>query len=66
VLDSVLRHHPRTQVAYLPHRIDVVEFLADRARSGDLVFTMGAGDVTALGPELLAALESAAESAACR
>ena len=30
--------------------------VARRARPGDLVLTMGAGDVTALGPEILAAL----------
>ena len=31
--------------------------LADLARPGDLVITMGAGDVTVLGPEVLAELE---------
>jgi UDP-N-acetylmuramate--alanine ligase len=56
VLDSVLTRHPRAQAAYLPHRADIVGFLASRVRPGDLVFTMGAGDVTALGPELLEAL----------
>jgi UDP-N-acetylmuramate--alanine ligase len=30
--------------------------VADRARPGDLVMTMGAGDVTALGPEIVRAL----------
>jgi len=30
--------------------------VADIARPGDLVLTMGAGDVTALGPPIVAAL----------
>ena len=30
--------------------------LADRARPGDLVLTLGAGDVTMIGPEVLALL----------
>jgi UDP-N-acetylmuramate--alanine ligase len=34
----------------------VPEVLAGLARPGDLVITMGAGDVTVLGPEVLAEL----------
>lgn len=56
VLESVLRTDPRTQAAYLPHRADVVPYLTRRLRAGDLVLTMGAGDVTALGPEIVRAL----------
>ena len=36
-------------VVYLPHRADVVTFLADEVREGDLVVTMGCGDVWMLG-----------------
>ena len=57
LLESTLRQHPRTRAAYLPHRADIVPYLVDRVREGDLVMTMGAGDVTTLGPELVAALE---------
>jgi UDP-N-acetylmuramate--alanine ligase len=32
--------------------------LAARARAGDLVMTMGAGDVSMVGPEVLAALRA--------
>jgi len=64
VLESTLRQHPRTQAAYLPHRADIVPYLVDRVRSGDLVMTMGAGDVTALGPEIVSALESRETSGA--
>jgi UDP-N-acetylmuramate--alanine ligase len=38
----------------------VADMLARHVRAGDLVITMGAGDVTRCGPELLAALRSAA------
>jgi UDP-N-acetylmuramate--alanine ligase len=43
-------------VVYEPHLTDVVEVLADRVRPGDLVLTTGAGDVTQVGPALLAKL----------
>ena len=56
LVDAVLRSDPRRQLAYLPHRADVVPYLATRVRRGDLVLTMGAGDVTAIGPELVRAL----------
>ena len=45
-------------VAWLPHRRDVVPFLESRLAPGDLVLTMGAGDVTTLGPEIVRALEA--------
>ncbi len=56
VVDAILRHRPRTRLAYFPHRGDVAQYVADRARPGDLVMTMGAGDVTALGPEIVRAM----------
>jgi UDP-N-acetylmuramate--alanine ligase len=67
LLDSVLRAHPRAQVAYLPHRADVVGYVANRTHPGDIVFTMGAGDVTTIGPELLRALSERADGvSACQ
>lgn len=68
VLDALLRTHPRSQVTYLPHRADVVPYLSSRVRAGDLVLTMGAGDVTTIGPELVGALRVSAEKdvAPCR
>ena len=44
------------RVLFTPDRSEVAGELARRARPGDLVITMGAGDVTALGPDILAAL----------
>ncbi len=56
VLDALLLNDARAQAAYFPHRGDVEGYLAERARPGDLIMTMGAGDVTTIGPELVRAL----------
>jgi UDP-N-acetylmuramate--alanine ligase len=45
------------QVAFEPSFRSVPAELARRARRGDVVLTLGAGDVTQLAPEVLAALE---------
>jgi UDP-N-acetylmuramate--alanine ligase len=47
-------------VVYESHLTDVVEVLAERVRPGDLVLTTGAGDVTQVGPALLAKLGGSA------
>ncbi len=41
---------------FVPDRAQVAPLIARLAGPGDLVFTMGAGDVTALGPQLVEAL----------
>jgi len=43
--ERIRRRHPDRQVAYLPALDDVVEFLRQQATSGDLVITIGAGDI---------------------
>ncbi|CAN5849986.1 UDP-N-acetylmuramate--L-alanine ligase [soil metagenome] len=47
---------PPAQVRVGPDPEDVPAMLVDRARPGDLVLTLGAGDVTALAPLVLAEL----------
>ncbi|MER5649090.1 UDP-N-acetylmuramate--L-alanine ligase [Streptosporangium sp. NPDC002524] len=47
---------PAERVAYAPHRDGVPALVAGRARPGDIVLTMGAGDVTELGPRIVAEL----------
>ena len=48
---------PPEQVHYVPRWAEVPAVLAGIARPGDLVLTMGAGDVTVLGPEVLRELD---------
>ena len=43
-------------VAYLPHRDELVDYLVRSSRPGDALLTLGAGDITSLGDELLVAL----------
>lgn len=45
-------------VRYLADRAAVVPAVAELVRPGDLVLTVGAGDVTELGPQILAALRA--------
>ncbi len=49
---------PESEVVHLSSWSAVADAVADRAREGDLVLTVGAGDVTMLGPEILRALGS--------
>ncbi|WP_345714311.1 glutamate ligase domain-containing protein, partial [Kineococcus glutinatus] len=51
---------PAGAVAFEPDAGAAVARLAARARPGDLVLTVGAGDVTELGPRVLAALRERA------
>ena len=52
--DSVTAHLPGRPVAYFPHRAELIGYLVGSARPGDLILTLGAGDVTTVGEELLA------------
>jgi UDP-N-acetylmuramate--alanine ligase len=47
-------------VTFVPHLTDVVDHLAATVREGDLVLVTGAGDVTQVGPALLARLDGRA------
>jgi len=53
VLRAVLDRHPALPVTYLPRRADVVEHVPRIARPGDVVLTMGAGDLTTVPDEWL-------------
>jgi UDP-N-acetylmuramate--alanine ligase len=44
---------PAERVVFEPRWSDTPGVLAQRARSGDVVLTIGAGDVTMIGPEVL-------------
>lgn len=55
---------PPGQVVFEPSWAATAAHLVERARPGDLVLTLGAGDVTLLGPDILAALVERGEGAA--
>jgi UDP-N-acetylmuramate--alanine ligase len=56
VAEAVLEHDPTTDIRVIRHRIDIPDAMAAVAGPGDLIITMGAGDVTALAPLILEAL----------
>lgn len=59
--ESILREvlsQTNQAVSYIPKREDIAAFLKDRLLPGDLVITMGAGDIYKTGEELLALLKA--------
>jgi UDP-N-acetylmuramate--alanine ligase len=56
VVDALAEIRPGMPLAWTPALEDGVRFLAGWAKAGDLVFTIGAGDVDKAGPLLLEAL----------
>lgn len=59
VVGGIALADPTKRVVYLPHRADVVRFLDLEVREGDLVLTMGCGDVWMLGDATLEAIGAA-------
>ena len=53
VADGIALASPSTPVVYLPHRTDAIDYLEREVREGDLVLTMGCGDVWMLGDAAL-------------
>jgi UDP-N-acetylmuramate--alanine ligase len=54
LVEALTEAAPGKRVVYLPRRTDVAPFLASLAREGDLILTLGAGDITMVGDETLA------------
>jgi UDP-N-acetylmuramate--alanine ligase len=52
VAQAVLDAHPWRRLAYLPRRSDVVAYLRQTLRPGDLCLTLGAGDLTSVPDEV--------------
>jgi len=53
IVDAVCEARPAQAVAWLPRRDEVLGFLRSRLRPGDLCLTVGAGDITTLGADVL-------------
>ena len=60
IVRAVLDAHPSASVVYLPHRSDVVEIVPGLTRPGDVVLTLGAGDLTTVPDVWLGAEDEAA------
>ena len=61
IVDAYLTERPGGPVVYLPRLSDVAGYLAPRLRRGDLVLTLGAGDVFRAGDQVLATLRGQGE-----
>jgi UDP-N-acetylmuramate-alanine ligase len=59
----MLEAHPWRRVAWLPHRRDVVDFLARELTEGDVCVTLGAGDLTLVPDEVIDRLSGASPGA---
>ena len=59
IVNAVLDRHPMTRVAWLPGRRDLLAYLTQTLRPGDLCLTLGAGDLTSLPDEVMPALAAA-------
>lgn len=55
VVRNILLHEPQKSVHYCPNRSKLAEYLVQTTRPGDLLITMGAGDVTQVGAQFLEA-----------
>ena len=58
IVDAVRGAHPEADIRWAPDRADLVERVADDLSPGDLCLTIGAGDITLVGPQIVAALEA--------
>ncbi|MFZ4519151.1 MAG: UDP-N-acetylmuramate--L-alanine ligase [Microthrixaceae bacterium] len=63
LVDSVLDHDPWRALAWMPSLDDVVGYLVGVLRPGDLLMTVGAGDVTTVGDRVLEGLRAREEPA---
>jgi len=59
IADAACLCYPGRPVAYLPHREELLGYLTGFLRAGDLLMTLGAGDVTLVGEAMLDRLRAA-------
>ncbi|MBI4744373.1 MAG: UDP-N-acetylmuramate--L-alanine ligase [Actinobacteria bacterium] len=59
IVDSILKRNPRKQVVYLPKKNLIKDLLTGILKENDLVLTMGAGDISIVGDEVLSYLKDA-------
>ncbi|MDO8885510.1 UDP-N-acetylmuramate--L-alanine ligase [Candidatus Oleimmundimicrobium sp.] len=57
ILNFIIEENPRSNAVYLPKKVDVKDFLSIYAEKGDLILTMGAGDIHLVGEDFLLSLK---------
>jgi UDP-N-acetylmuramate--alanine ligase len=62
IVDSILKEEPYKQVVYLPKKGDISGFLLSALEGGDILLTLGAGDIWVVGSEVLTKLRNNAAS----
>ena len=62
LIRSISKYRPKAPLAWFPKRLNLVDFIVDRVHDGDLLITMGAGDVTTIGPTILERLKEKQEA----
>ncbi len=53
ILEAILDHSPNRKIAFFPNLEEAKRFVLSIVREGDLVLTLGAGDITLLGNRIL-------------
>ena len=51
-VQRVLDAHPSTRMAWMPRRNDLIQYLANELRDGDVCISMGCGDIASLPDEV--------------
>ncbi len=64
IVRSIQAIHPDAAVSFIPNRHEVIQHFIDVAEPGDMIITMGAGDVTVLAPSLVEAMSAPAPDGA--
>ncbi|HZX55394.1 MAG TPA: UDP-N-acetylmuramate--L-alanine ligase, partial [Ilumatobacteraceae bacterium] len=52
VVNAVLDAHPTTRLAWMPRRVDLIDYVARELREGDVCIPMGCGDIATLPDEV--------------
>ncbi|MEM9517647.1 MAG: hypothetical protein AAGA42_22565 [Actinomycetota bacterium] len=53
IVNAVAEAHPEQRLVWLPRRDDLVSFVAGEARAGDVVISMGCGDIATFPEEVI-------------
>lgn len=58
LVDEILARRPRSRVTYLPDKANIKDYLLSVVKPGDIVLTVGAGDIWTVGQELCEQLKA--------